>query len=101
MGHVACTAHSRRVVIIGKKVIHRNCDGSRCSSSELKSHGTTWPRYVVFGKIEASNANRVYLRHVYVGLEEMRQDEFVFVEDVSNIQRLTNAIEAHYSYLTE
>ena len=78
MGHVACTAHSRRVVIIGKKVIHRNGDGSRCMSFTLKKGGSIWPRDTVFDMIEANNAGRG-----------------------TNYQRLTNAIEAHYSYLTE
>lgn len=68
MGHVACTAHSRRVIIIGKKVIHRNGDGSRCASFSLKSHGSVWPRDEVFELIEASNARRVY-----IGVEEMRK----------------------------
>ena len=101
MSHVACTAHSRRVVIIGKKVIHRNGDGSRCTSFTLKKHGSIWPRDTVFDMIEANNAGRVSLRHVYVWLEEMRQDEFVFVEDAPNAARLANAVEAHYSYLTD
>ena len=59
MGHVACTAHSRRVVIIGKKVVHRNGDGSRCTSSSLKSHGSVWPRDTVFEMIYANLVRRV------------------------------------------
>ena len=62
MGHIACAAHSRRVVIIGKKVVHRNGDGSRCSSFALKKDGSIWPRDEVFGMIEANRASRAFSR---------------------------------------
>lgn len=61
MGHVACAAHSRRVVIVDKKVIHRNGDGSRCTTFALKSHGSIWPRDTVINAIEVTNAQEIYI----------------------------------------